>query len=868
MTDQNDNNQHVSAKEPGSGGADTPTNIGPYQILDVLGEGGMAVVYLAEQSEPVKRRVALKIVKAGMDSKQVVARFRSEEQALAVLDHPYIAKIFDGGIAESGRPYFAMEHVKGMPITDYCDEHRLNNEQRLELFIQVCSAVQHAHLKGLIHRDLKPSNILVGVVDGTPEPKIIDFGIAKATSTTLTEATLYTRIGQIVGTPQYMSPEQAGLTGLDIDTRADIYSLGVVLYELLVGTVPLDLHAVGEEAMRFALREREPPKPSTRFTELGNTRNEIADARATDPDDIKRQLQGDLDWVVMRAIEKDRTRRYETVNALAMECRRVLRHEAVLARPPSPGYLLGRFVRRNRVVVLSGSLAILAIIGGGAAATIGMFRAIEAERIAVTEAETAREVSTFLIELFGSSDPFASQELSTDISARDLVERGSVRLESELADRPAIQARLLTTLGVVLGNLGDVERSAELVEKAYRIRTEKFPASDSDLADSRYALGKVAYDKGDYQLSIEHFESALALYTATEGSDSAAVADTLEFIASSYSQQGQFQEARAALERSGEIFRQIPTISNGALARNVNALGLTLYMMGDYLGATGAFEDAVRYFEGGEKTGLYARAVANLATTYHLTGQMDRAEPTHREALELKREVFGPRHMEVAYSLSNMGNLFRDLGNYGEAQAMLEDAISVFADALGDDHANVAVVRIGLGHVFQEAGQYEQATANYERSFSVVRDVFGEGSVREIQTLNGMAYLALEQERYEVAEGLFQDTVEKARALDDSHPELGRSYAGLASIPTSTRSPEERELLFNDAIGIIDKTTGENSVPAVDARIRFARHLRANGEVERARGVFKDALDTLEASMGSTRPRYRRYAEELARDFE
>ena len=243
-----------------------PKRIGPYRILDVLGEGGMSVVYLAEQSEPVKRRVALKILKPGMDSKQVVARFESERQALALLDHPNIAKIFDGGIADSGRPYFVMEQVKGVPITDYCDNQKLSNEERLKVFINVCSAVQHAHLKGLIHRDLKPSNILVGVVDSKPQPIIIDFGIAKATSTTLTEATLFTKIGQIIGTPQYMSPEQADLTGLDIDTRTDIYSLGVVLYELLTGTVPLDLRAIGDQAMQIALKEKDPPKPSTKYT--------------------------------------------------------------------------------------------------------------------------------------------------------------------------------------------------------------------------------------------------------------------------------------------------------------------------------------------------------------------------------------------------------------------------------------------------------------------------------------------------------------------------------------------------------------------------------------------------------------------------
>ena len=382
-----------------SASTDHPSKIGPYSILDVLGEGGMAVVYLAQQDKPVTRRVALKILKAGMDSKQVVARFESERQALAVLDHPNIAKIFDGGVTDSGRPYFAMERVRGVPITEYCDNNRLSTNERLRLFMEVCSAVQHAHLKGLIHRDLKPSNILVGVVDNKPQPKIIDFGIAKATSTPLSEATLYTRIGQVIGTPQYMSPEQADLNIIDIDTRSDIYSLGVVLYELLVGAPPLELTAIADQAIRVALREKDPPKPSTRFTDLGDTRDEIAKVRSTVPDDLRRQLKGDLDWIVMRAIEKDRTRRYETANALAMDCRRFLKHEPVLARPPSTAYHLQRFVRRNRLIVTAASIAILAIIAGATVATLGYVRATEAELIARQESATSKKVIDFLVGL-------------------------------------------------------------------------------------------------------------------------------------------------------------------------------------------------------------------------------------------------------------------------------------------------------------------------------------------------------------------------------------------------------------------------------------------------------------------------------------
>ncbi len=845
-----------------------PAQIGPYRILDKLGSGGMADIYLAEQSEPVRRRVALKIVKAGMDSKQVLARFESERQALAVLDHPNIAKIFDGGVAESGRPYFVMERVNGVPITEYCDEHRLDMEARLRLFIDVCAAVQHAHLKGLIHRDLKPSNILVGVVDGKPQPKVIDFGIAKATTTTLTEATLYTRVGQLVGTPQYMSPEQADLSGIDIDTRADVYSLGVILYELLVGTVPIDLVAVGDQALQATLREKDPPKPSTRYTELGDTRDEIARVRGTDPDELKRKLKGDLDWIVMRAIEKDRTRRYETVNALAMECRRYLRHEPVLARPPSPGYLLRRFVRRNRIVVTAGAIAVLAIVGGAVAATVGMFRAIEAERHAATEAETANEVARFLVELFWSSDPFGSEELPADISARDLVELGSARVETELAGRPAIQARLMNALGIVLANLGKIDRGEELIEKAFRIRENDPSTGSADLAGSRFALGLLAYERGDYRQSVEHLETALALYEASGEKNSWAVADALELIASSYSQQGRFAEARDALERSGELFRQLPGIGHNDLAGNVNALGLTLYMMGDYVGARDAFESAARYFAGEAKTGLYARALTNLGAVYHLTGQLDAAVEAHDEALELKREVFGPEHIEVAFSLSNLGKLYIDLGEFDRAEALIREAIELFAATLGADHGNVAVVRINLGHVLRGQGEYSPAAEAYREALDGIRRVFGEGNVRELQALNGLAYLALDAGRSDEAETLFAEVIEKGGALGEPHPELGRAFVGSASIQGTQRTADERAARFEEGIGIIEAAGSEGSVAAIDARIRFARFLHDDGNGELARQAYEDALETLAASMQTRHPRYERYAREFADRFE
>jgi len=373
------------------------TVIGPYKLLEKIGEGGMAYVYMAEQERPLRRRVALKIIKLGMDTKQVIARFEVERQALAVMDHPNIAKVFDAGATETGRPYFVMELVKGVSITEYCDKNKLNTKERLDLFIQVCNAVQHAHQKGIIHRDIKPSNVMVTLHDGKPVPKVIDFGIAKATIQRLTEKTLFTKYAQMIGTPEYMSPEQAEMSGLDIDTRADIYSLGVLLYELLTGTTPFDaedLRSKGYGEMQRIIRETEPLKPSTKLSTMGDALTGVAEHRKTNPDLLAKLVRGDLDWIVMKTLEKDRTRRYETVSSLAADVKRHLNEEPVEAGPPGATYRIGKFIRKHRRTVAAvGTIAAILVIGLLVSTTMYFIanQARQKETVARTRAEQARE---------------------------------------------------------------------------------------------------------------------------------------------------------------------------------------------------------------------------------------------------------------------------------------------------------------------------------------------------------------------------------------------------------------------------------------------------------------------------------------------
>lgn len=706
-----------------------PDVIGNYRFVQKLGEGGMGEVYEAEQTEPIRRRVALKIIKWGMDTKQVVARFESERQALALMNHPNIAKVFDAGATEKGRPFFVMECVKGVPVTEYCDKHRYNNRQRLELFIQVCEGIQHAHQKGIIHRDIKASNVLVMIQDGKPVPKIIDFGVAKATAQRLTEKSVFTEMGQLIGTPEYMSPEQAEMTGLDIDTRSDVYSLGVLLYELLVGVLPFeseDLRSVGFDEIRRKIREEEPPKPSTRLTTPGFDTAHALKSRQTDLSTLEKQLKGELDWITMMAMAKDRTQRYASASELAADVMRYLKHEPVVAGPPSATYRLRKYVRRHKVGVAAGALVMAAMIFGITGTTIGLLKAVKAEKKARDEAETAQQVSDFLVDLFRVSDP--SEARGNTITAREVLDKGAGRIEEELEKQPKIQTRLMDTIGMVYNNLGLYDQATSLLERALEIRRSFLGNEHLEVSDSLHSLGVLIYSKGDFPTAERLFREALSVRRKLLGDEHLDIASLLNDLAMTAMAQGKFEESEPMYRESLAIRRKNLGNEHTDVAQSINNLGMYLYRQGKYQEAEQLFREAVEMNKKllGEEHPEISTNLNNLALVLRDSRKLAEAEQMFRQVLAMDRKFLGDNHPYVAITLNNMGALFVRKEDLAEAERSFNGAINVLRKTFTENHWQIANAKGLLGGCLTKQGRYEEAEDLLLGSYPVIKRQFSE----------------------------------------------------------------------------------------------------------------------------------------------
>jgi serine/threonine protein kinase/tetratricopeptide (TPR) repeat protein len=684
--------------------------IGRYRLVEQIGEGGFGVVWLAEQLEPVHRQVALKVIKAGMDTRQVIARFEAERQALALMDHPNIARVFDGGATEAGRPYFVMELVPGLPITSYCEKNRLSVRARLELFISVCQAIQHSHQKGIIHRDLKPSNILVTEQNSKPVLKIIDFGVAKAIQGRLTDKTLVTDFRQFLGTPCYMSPEQASLGNLDIDTRSDIYSLGVLLCELLTGYCPFEacqLRAAGLDEMRRIIREQDPPKPSTRLRRLNPVElAAVAQQRLAVPAKLIALLQGDLDWIVMKCLEKDRAQRYVTVRELALDVEHHLNHEPIRAAAPTTLYRTQKFIRRHKTSLALASWLALLLVAGLVMSTWQAIRATRAERRAITGASKIRQIDQFLQEMLQSVGPSVARGRSTEL-LREILDHTAQRLDQALENQPEVEADLRSILGGVYLEMGEYTNAAAMHEKAVVLRRKLHGGEHPEVASSLASLAQVFMAQGLLPKAEAIQHEALALRRKLLPPVHPDVAQSLSDLGHILKNELKLSEAESLQRDALAMRRTLLGSNNLSLANSLSRLALTLQAQGKHAESESHVREALSIHQ---RTGAWDHPnVGNLLDALGLAlsgqGKLAEAERAYREGLNLRTRLLRNDHPDLVYSFTHLGwSLWRQ-DKLPEAEDMFDRAFQV---ALLSGCHGPAGVRRDLAYALRIQAKFEQ----------------------------------------------------------------------------------------------------------------------------------------------------------------
>jgi eukaryotic-like serine/threonine-protein kinase len=706
--EQSPNGLRKQAKIETSGVEKAGDHIGRYKLLQQIGEGGCGVVFMAEQEEPVRRRVALKIIKPGMDTKSVIARFEAERQVLALMDHPNIAKIFDAGATESGRPYFVMELVRGIKITEYCDQHSLTTEERLKLFIQACQAVQHAHQKGIIHRDIKPSNILVTTTAaGTPLPVVIDFGIAKATTNQkLTDKTLFTAFEMLLGTPAYMSPEQAAITSVDVDTRSDIYSLGVLLYELLTGSTPFDTEALlksGLDEVRRVIREQDPVRPSTRLSSMTwDDLTTVAQNRRSEPPRLIHAVNGDADWIVMKALEKDRARRYETASSFALDVERFLANEAISARPPSTVYKFQKLIHRNKLLCLGVSVIAVLLVTG----LIVLSTLLAKERQA---RQQSQQVTQILEDMLKGAGPSVAQGLDTRM-LRDILDRTAERAGTELHNQPVVQAQLCSVIAKVYLDLSCYGPAAKMDRLALADQQELYGPKSAEVAASRYHLGMALLRDGHLAEAEEEHREGLAIRQRLFGTTNVDVAASLDGLGSTFRDERRLTEAEPLIRRALDIRRQLFPGNTEEVADSLQSLCRLLDAEGHWPEAeTNAmqFLDMSRHLPG--RDDVVAEALHDLALTAGFNGKLDLQAKAEKEAFDIKEKLLPEDHPYLVKSIADLGEVLRLQGNSIEAHAVLLGVISIQSKLLGKDYPDTLSSLGSLAQILEAEGNWTEA---------------------------------------------------------------------------------------------------------------------------------------------------------------
>jgi non-specific serine/threonine protein kinase/serine/threonine-protein kinase len=696
-----------------------PKTVGPYRLIKKLGQGGMGQVWLAEQTTPVHRQVALKLIKAGLYDDLVLQRFLSERQSLAIMEHPSIAKVFDAGATLEGQPYLVMEYVPGQPITEYCDQHHLRIRDRLELFIKVCDGVQHAHQKAIIHRDLKPANILVVEVDGKPMPRIIDFGLAKSIGLAAADETMFTQAGGFVGTPAYMSPEQSDPVIRDIDTRVDVYSLGVVLYELLTGSLPIDPKQLRNKSVYEIvrqLREQDAPRPSTRVQVRKEFPDLAAEMRGTGSKHLARLLHGDLDWITMKALEKERDRRYGTPSELSADVGRHLRHEAVLARPASAGYRLRTYVRRHRVAV--GVAAGLVLLLAGFSVTEALqVRRITLERDRATrERDRATRITDFMTGMFQVSDP--NKARGNKVTARELLDKASTEIDPGLSNEPELQAQMMFTMGNVYEKLGLYPQSESLLTRALAIQRRMHGPEDSNTLGTMQSLSDVYLRQGRYVEAEKMLGDTLDSRRRALGPDHPDTLKSMNDLGLVLIAEGRFAEAQKILQDALAIKTRVLGAENPATLNSMENLGNVFEGTNHHADAEKLYKEAlgIRLRVQGADAPDTLNAMNNLANILDNEGYHSEAEKLLRNALEIETRILGPEHPSTLMSMHNLGDILFEEGRYTEAEKMMRETLNISRRVLGPENPDTAASIYSLGSIALGMGKREEAVADLQQA--------------------------------------------------------------------------------------------------------------------------------------------------------
>jgi non-specific serine/threonine protein kinase/serine/threonine-protein kinase len=771
-----------------------------------------------------------------MDTREVVARFESERQALALMDHPAIAKVFDAGSTPDGRPYFVMEYVAGIPITDYCDKHQMTTRQRMELFIQVCEGVQHAHQKAIIHRDLKPSNILVSEVNGKPMPRIIDFGLAKATSQRLTGGSMYTLVGTFLGTPEYMSPEQADSAGEDIDTRTDVYSLGVVLYQLLVGALPLDLKKAAYEEILRRIRDKEVPRPSSRISTQGGDSAITAKNRGTDPPSLTRQLRGDPDAVVLKALEKDRKRRYGSPSELAADLGRYLRHEPVAAHAPSAAYRARKYIRRNRLGVAVAAAAVLLLAG------FAMAEAIQLRRI-TRERDRADRIADFMTHMFKVSDP--NEARGNTVTAREILDKSAKEIDTSLSNDPELQAKMMFTMGETYTNLGLLPQAQSLFERAINVQRRVLGTENEDTLLSMDELCRVLSDEGHYADAEKLDREALDISRRVLGPENQYTLHSRYRLASDLATLGRYREAEKLNWETLDIDRRV-------LGPEHWSTLLTMWDQGNILAREGRYAEAEKLIRQALdiETRLhgvdYADTLINMITLSWILrdeGHYAEAGKLARQIVDIRRRVLGPDHPFTLQSDYALADLLKLEGRYAEGEKLARQTLDSERRVIGPEHPDTLVTALILANILSLKGRAAEAEKLDRESLEIQRRTLGPEHPSTLALARGLADVLRIEGRYPEAEKLARETLDiQRRTLGPEHKDTLWTMSVLGAILVDEGRYAEAEKLLRETLEIQRRTLGEQSLRTASTAYHLARSMARQNRRDEAISLLQGAV--------------------------